>query len=306
MKFQQAIPIKTLAAQIGATAILGDETLLASGINEIHQVAAGDITFSDVRKYFEKALKSAATILILNEIVDNVPAGKAVLVHPQPFEAYNNLVKKHRPFQPLYQNVADSAVLHESVILEPNVVIGHHVRIGAGCYIRANAVIDDYTIIGQNCIVGAGALIGTDAFYYKKYEEGFKKWRSGGRVILEDNVDIGAGSTINKGVSGDTRIGAGTKIDCQVHIGHDVTVGKNCLFAAQVGVGGNTIIGDDVVLYGQVGVAQNLVIGSKSIVLAKSGVSKSLEGGKTYFGYPAQDMRDAYKELATLRQLRRS
>ena len=153
--------------------------------------------------------------------------------------------------------------------------------------------------------IGAGSIIGTDAFYYKRNTEGYRKWRSGGRVVIEDNVDIGAACTINKGVSGDTTIGAGTKLDAQIHIGHDVTIGKNCLFAAQVGIGGNTIIEDEVILYGQVGVAQNIKIGRKAVVLAKSGVSKNLEGEKTYFGYPAQDVKDAYKDLAALRQLRK-
>jgi UDP-3-O-[3-hydroxymyristoyl] glucosamine N-acyltransferase len=165
-------------------------------------------------------------------------------------------------------------------------------------------VIGPHTIIGENVVVGPGALIGPDAFYFKKMPDGeMVKWRSGGRVILEDHVDIGAGCTISKGVSGDTIIGRGSKLDCQVHIGHGVVVGKNCLFAAQVGIGGKTVIGDQVVLYGQVGVAQAIEIGSGAVVLAKSGVSKSLEGGKTYFGIPADEVREKYRELASLRLL---
>ena len=152
-------------------------------------------------------------------------------------------------------------------------------------------------------MIQAGSIIGTEAFYFKRTEEGYQPWRSGGRVIIEDNVRIGAGCTINKGVSGDTVIGAGTKIDCQVHIGHDVVVGKNCLFAAQVGIGGNTVIGDDVIIYGQAGISHNVSIGSKVVVHAKSGVSKSLEEGKAYFGYPANEARTMYKELAALRHL---
>ena len=305
MKFDQPIPVKILAQQIGATDILGDDSLIALGINEIHQVREGDITFSDVSKYFEKALKSAATIIILNEKVDNIPTGKAVLIHPQPFEAYDGVVRAHRPFRPLSTSVSDSAVVHGSVILEPNVVIGNHVRIGQGSYIQANSVIHDFTTIGKNVQIGAGTLIGTDAFYFKKNIEGYKKWRSGGKVIIEDNVDIGAGCTINKGVSGDTTIGAGTKIDCQVHIGHDVVIGKNCLIAAQTGVAGNSILEDEVILYGQAGVAQNVRIGKKAILLGKSGASKDLEGGKTYFGMISQEAKDAYKEMAILRQLRK-
>jgi UDP-3-O-[3-hydroxymyristoyl] glucosamine N-acyltransferase len=327
MKFDKPIPVKTIAAHIGATKLIGDDTLNVLGISEIHHVKEGDITFSDVEKYFAKALKSAATFLILNAIPDNIPDNKVILIHPQPFEAYDGLVRAQRPFTPLSMDIAESAAIHPSVVFEPHTVIGNHVRIGAGSYIRANAVIDDFTVIGKNVVVGAGAIIGTDAFYFKRntvmqehdddgadapssqrHEKSvkglYKKWRSGGRVVIEDGVDIGAGCTINRGVSSDTIIGAGTKLDCQVHIGHDVVVGKNCLFAAQVGVGGNTTIEDEVILYGQVGVAQNVKIGKKAIVLAKSGVSKSLAGGKTYFGYPAQEVKEAFKELATLRQLK--
>ena len=305
MKFDKPIPVKQLAKQIGALEIMGDDTANILGINEIHQVRAGDITFSDVKKYFEKALKSAATFIILNEKVDDIPEGKVILIHPHPFEAYDSIVRLHRPQSPLYLSVAESAVVHDSVILEPNVVIGNHVRIGVGCYIQANAVIHDYTIVGKNVQIGAGAIIGTDAFYFKRTDtEGYKKWRSGGRVIIEDGVDIGAGCTINKGVSGDTTIGAGTKLDCQVHIGHDVVVGKNCIFAAQVGIGGNSVIEDNVTLYGQVGVAQNIRIGKNAIVSGQSGVSKSIEGDDIYSGSPAQKIKDAYKELAILRQLR--
>jgi UDP-3-O-[3-hydroxymyristoyl] glucosamine N-acyltransferase len=303
MTFKEPISIRQIATKIKAE-IIGDDTLNAIGINEIHQVRVGDITFSDVRKYFDAALKSDATFLILNEKIENVPQGKVILLHPNPFEAYDSIVRQHRPFDPLSNSVADSAMLHESVIIEPNVVIGNHVRIGLGSYIQANTVVHDYTRIGKNCQIGAGCIIGTDAFYFKKNADGFKKWRSGGRVIIEDNVDIGSGCTINKGVSGDTTIGAGTKIDCQVHIGHDARIGKNCLIAAQAGISGNTIIEDEVVIYGQVGIAQNLKIGAKAVILAKSGVSKNLEGGKTYFGYPAQEAREAYKDLANLRQLK--
>lgn len=301
MNFPNPIPVKEIAEKIGAS-IIGDQTLLATGINEIHQVRAGDITFVDVKKYFEKALKSAATIIILNEKA-KAPKGKALLLCDDPFVAYNNLVLEHRPFLVLTTNISTTAEIDPSAIIEPGAVIGHHVKIGKHTYIQANAIIGEHTIIGDNVVVQSGAIIGTDAFYFKKTEEGYQRWRSGGRVILEDEVEIGAGCTINKGVSGDTIIGAGTKLDCQVHIGHDVVIGKKCLFAAQVGIGGNTVIGDEVVIFGQVGVAQNLKIGNKVILSAKSGVSKDLEEGKHYFGYPAGEARTVYRELAALRHL---
>jgi UDP-3-O-[3-hydroxymyristoyl] glucosamine N-acyltransferase len=301
MKFPQPIPIKEIARQINAE-IIGDETLLATGINEIHKVEKGDITFADVAKYFEASLQSAASIIILNERTE-CPPGKAVLLSKNPFEDYNNLVLAHRPYQALTTAIHPSADIHPSVIIEPNVVIGPHVHIGAGSHIQANVVIAEHTLIGKHVLIQSGSVIGTEAFYFQRNQEGYKKWRSGGRVVIHDHVDVGACCTINKGVSGDTIIGEGTKLDGQVHIGHGVVVGKKCLFAGQVGIGGKTIVGNNVILYGQVGVAQNLEIGDGAIVLAKSGVSKSLEGGKTYFGTPAEEARKYYRMMAAMRAL---
>ena len=262
----------------------------------------GDITFVDVKKYFDKALNSKATIILLNERT-KCPPGKVLLLVENPFEAYNNIVLTYRPNMPVKNIISTTTEIDPSVIIEPNVVIGDHVKIGKGSHIRANVTIEEHTVIGENVIIQSGAIIGSEAFYFKKLPTGYKKWRSGGRVVIEDNVDIGAGCTINKGVSSDTIIGEGTKLDCQVHIGHDVVVGKRCLFAAQVGIGGNTVVGDDVVIYGQAGIAQNLKIGDKVIISAKSGVSKDLAAGKSYFGYPAGEARTMYKELAALRHL---
>lgn len=301
MKFSRPIPIKEIAALIQAE-IIGDDKIQATGINEIHQVEPGDITFVDVKKYFKKSLSSKASIVILNERVA-APKGKTLLLCDEPFKAYNDLVLSHRPFTPLDQLHHPTAKIDPSAIIEPNVIIGPHVVIGPECHIMANAVLAEYTELGKGVIVQSGANIGTDAFYFKRTPQGYTKWRSGGRVLLADHVDIGSGCTINKGVSGDTIIGEGTKLDCQVHIGHDVRIGKRCLFAAQVGIGGNTIVGDDVIMYGQVGIAQNLTIGNKVVILAKSGVSKDIEDGKIYFGYPAGEARSTYRELAALRHL---
>lgn len=302
MKFPSPIPVTELAREFNAQ-IIGNQSLVATGVNEIHKVEPGDIAFSDVKKYFEKTLKSAATVILLNEPTE-CPEGKVLLIVDQPFEVYDAIVRKFRPFEPVLEQISSGSDIHPSVIIEHGAVIAANVRIGANSHIGANAVIGEYSEIGENVVIGAGALIGPDAFYFKKLPDAsFKKWRSGGRVIIGDNVDIGAGCTIAKGVSGDTIIGAGSKLDCQIHIGHGAVIGKNCLFAAQVGIGGKTVVEDNVVLYGQVGVAQALHIGKGAVVLAKSGISKSLEGGKTYFGIPADEVREKYKELAALRQL---
>ena len=284
--------------------IVGDDQIVIKGINEIHKVTPGDLMFVDVEKYFAKALQSAATGIILNEKIE-CPKGKVLLVVDEPFEAYNFLAKKFRPAQVIRQPIHPGAKIHPSTTLETGVIIADNVSIGENCFIEAGAIIRDHVVIGNNVIVQSGAIIGSDAFYYKKEGKRYKKWHTCGRVIIEDNTVIGAGCTVNKGVSGDTIIGEGSKLDCLVHIGHGAVVGKNCLLAGQVGIGGKTIIGDNAVLYGQVGIAQNLIIGENVIVLAKSGVSKNLASGKTYFGSPAEEVKLKYRELAMLRSLSR-
>ncbi|KAA3620694.1 MAG: UDP-3-O-(3-hydroxymyristoyl)glucosamine N-acyltransferase [Bacteroidetes bacterium] len=301
MTFDQPIPVKEIAQKIGAK-IIGNADLMAIGINEIHNVREGDITFVDVKKYFKKSLDSAATIIILNEETE-CPEGKVLLLCDDPFQAYNSIVKEHNPFVPLNHTIGETAQIHPSSIIEPGATIGPEVKIGKNCLIQSGAVVRGRVIIKDHVLVESGAVIGTDAFYYKKTTEGFKKWRSGGRVILEDHVDIGANSTVNIGVSGDTIIGEGTKLDCMVHIGHDVVIGKHCQITAQIAIGGNTRIGNNVILYGQVGIIHNLNIGDNVVVLAKSLVTKDLEAGKTYFGHPVNETRQTYKQLAALRQL---
>lgn len=302
MQFPHPVPVRRLAEKYNAQ-IIGDATLNATGINEIHKVQPGDIAFSDVKKYFEKTLKSAATVILLNEAVE-CPPGKVILVVEKPFDVYDDIVREYRPFDPVTSPVNHKADIHPTAIIEPGVVIAAPVSIGAHSYIQANAYIGPYTSIGEHVVIGPGAIIGSDAFYFKKMPDGsYRKWRSGGRVIIENHVDIGAGCTVNKGVSGDTIIGEGSKLDCQVHIGHGAVIGKNCLLAAQVGIAGKTIIEDNVVLYGQAGVAQALHIGKGAVISAQSGVSKDLEGGKIYFGSPAEEMRGKMRELAAMRQL---
>ena len=213
MKFKTPIPILAIAGKYHCE-IIGDNSIAATGINEIHKVEIGDITFVDIEKYFQKSLNSSASIIILNKRV-NCPPGKALLFCDQPFEVYNKIIKSFRPFEPLNQEISDRAIIHPSAIIEPNVMIAPNVKIGKYTYIQSNVIIHEHTFIGDHCVVNSGSVIGTDAFYFKRNGESFKKWRSGGRVIIEDRVDIGAACTISKGVSGDTIIGEGSKLDCQ-------------------------------------------------------------------------------------------
>lgn len=285
------------------------------GLNEIHHVRKGDITFCDHPKYMETALQSAASCIIVNQKCV-APAGKVLLYNADPFKAYNSLVSLFVSSGSLFKfDLHSSRIelrttrneqrtdIHPTAIIETGAVIGVGVKIGAQSFIGAQTVIYSETVIGQNVHIGAQSVIGSDAFYFKRAATKSEKWVSGGGVVIADNVDIGALCTINKGVSTNTTIGAHTKIDCHVHVGHDSVIGAHCLIAAQVGISGNVIIEDNVIIYGQVGIAQNVRIGAGAIILGQTGVSKSIEGGKKYFGTPVQEVGVAFRQLAKLKKL---
>lgn len=304
MKFSSPVSLQWIAEFIKAE-LIGNKNGQATGINEIHKVEEGDLVFVDHPKYYDKCIQSAASFIIINKAVE-VPAGKALLVVDQPFEAYTAIVNYFRPFEPASKPVSDSATIGEGTYLYPNVFIGNHVSIGKNCIIHPNVTILDHCTIGDNVIIQAGTVIGSDAFYYntkKDREVWYKKMTSCGRVVIENDVELGAGCTIDRGVSHDTIIGRGTKMDNMVHVGHDTVIGKNCLFAAQVGIAGATVIEDGVTLWGQVGVSKTLTIGANAVVLAQSGVPSSLEGGKTYFGYPAEDASLKKRELVWIKRI---
>lgn len=301
MKFPRVYTLKEIS-EIIHTPYSGDDDFPVLGMNEIHVVTQGDIVFVDHPKYYEKALASAATIVLINKEVP-CPEGKALLISDDPFRDFNKLTEHFKSFKISVKAISDSAVIGEGTIIQPNCAIGNHVTIGKNCLIHANVSIYDHTVIGDHVTIHAGSILGSDAFYYKKREDGYDKLKSGGRVVIKDHVDIGAACTIDKGVTGDTTIGKGTKIDNQVHIGHDTIIGENVLIASQTGIAGCVVIEDEVTLWGQVGVTSGITVGKKAIISAQSGISKSLEGGKSYFGSPAGDFRTKYKELAALRQV---
>ncbi|MDR3679887.1 MAG: UDP-3-O-(3-hydroxymyristoyl)glucosamine N-acyltransferase [Flavipsychrobacter sp.] len=305
MKFEIPVSVHWLANFTGAK-LVGDDTQMATGINEIHKVQPGDISFVDFEKYYNKCLTSAATVIIINKEVD-CPPGKTLLVTSDPFTAYVSIVKHFRPFEPANSLISPSATIGEGTQVQPGTFIGNHVKIGENCLIHANVSIYDYTEIGDNVIIHSGTVIGSDAFYFKRRKERasqYDKLESCGRVIIHQDVEIGANCTIDKGVSGDTILGQGTKLDNLVHIGHGVVVGKNCLFAAGVAIAGKTTVEDEVTLWGQVGVNKDLVLHKGAVVLAQSGVGESLEGGgKTYFGSPSMDAREKMKELVWVKRI---
>ena len=304
MRFPSPVSVQWIADFIGAI-LSGNKNGMATGINEIHKVENGDLVFVDHPKYYDKCIHSAASYIIINKETD-CPEGKALLIVDQPFEAYLKIVKHFRPFEPATKPISDGATIGEGTYIYPNAFVGSHVSIGKNCLIHPNVTIMDHCVIGDNVVIQAGTVIGSDAFYYNTKKDRavwYKKMQSCGRVIIEDEVEIGAGCTIDRGVSHDTVIGRGTKMDNQVHIGHDTVIGKNCLFAAQVGIAGAVNIGDGVILWGQVGVNKTLTIGDNAVVYAQSGVPGNLEPGKTYFGSPTELAKDKMKELVWLKRL---
>lgn len=301
MKFTQAHTLEQISTIINCK-FIGDKNFPVLGMNEIHVVTPGDIVFVDHPKYYDKALESAATIVLINKEVA-CPEGKALLISDDPFRDFNTLTKYFKPFSALSNSIAASAIIGENTVIQPNCFIGNNVTIGDHCIIHSNVSIYDDTVIGDHVIIHANTVLGSSAFYYKKRPEGFDRLLSGGNVVIENNVDIGASCTIDKGVSASTTIKEGTKIDNLVQIGHDTIIGKKCLIASQVGIAGCTIIEDEVTIWGQVGITSGITIGEKAVISAKAGVSKSLEGNKSYFGIPADDFRSKYKEIAAIRKI---
>lgn len=301
MKFPQPYALKQIAKIIGCS-FVGPDDFPVLGMNEIHVVQPGDIVFVDHPKYYDKALQSKATTILINKRVE-CPEGKALIFSDAPFDDYMKLVKRFRPFQASSNMISETAEIGEGTIIQPGAFIGNKVKIGKNCIIHANVSIYDHCILGNNVIIHSGTVIGADAFYFQKRAEETVKFESCGRVVIKDHVEIGANCTIDKGVSGDTIIDEYTKFDNHIQIGHDTYIGKRCLFASAVLVAGVTHVEDDVILWGQVAVNKDLTIGKGAILLGTSAIDKSIEGGKTYFGAPAVEAREKWKEMAMIRRL---
>jgi UDP-3-O-[3-hydroxymyristoyl] glucosamine N-acyltransferase len=299
MKLPREFTLSEISDLISCTYI-GNPEHKITGINEIHMVENGDIVFVDHPKYYDKALNSAATTIIINKEVD-CPDGKALILSQAPFDAFNQLTRYFMPEKDPYK--PQDQHIHPTSIIFPNVFIGSNVTIGEYCKIMAGAVIGDNTIIENYVIIGPNTVLGHSAFYYKKKETGYDRMHTCGGVHIESEVEIGALCTIDAGVTGMTRIGKGTKIDNQVHVGHDTQVGEHCLMASGVGIAGCVIIKNHVTLWGQVGCASNVTIENNVTVYAQSGIGKNLLEGKTYFGSPCEEAKDKFREIIALKKL---
>ena len=301
MKFTRKHSLKEIAKIIDCTYV-GVDDFPVFGMNEIHVVETGDIVFVDHPKYYDKALESAATIVLINKEVD-CPEGKALLVSDDPFRDFNTLTEHFKPFKSSNSAIASDAVIGEGTIVQPNCFIGNNVSIGNNCVIHSNVSIYDDAIIGDNVTIHAGTILGANAFYYKNRPEGYDQLLSGGRVIIEDNVDIGALCTIDRGVTGDTTIGEGSKLDNHIQIGHDTLLGKKCLIASHTAIAGCVVVEDNVTIWGQVGVKSGITIAKGTVLYAQSGLGHTTEEGKTYFGSPAIEARAFFKERAYVKKI---
>ena len=280
----------------------GDVNQTITGLNEIHRIKTGELVFVDHPKYYDKALNSAANCILINQEV-GAPAGKGIIVSDDPFRDFNELINQHSLFISAQANISPTAKIGKNTVIQPNVFIGENVIIGNDCIVHANVVLQANTIVGNNVIVHANTTIGGDAFYYKKRPSGYDRLISCGKVVVENDVEIGSNCTIDRGVTDATIIGEGSKLDNLIQIGHDTVIGKQCLIASQVGIAGCVIVEDNVTIWGQVGVGSGLTIGRNAIVLGKTGVTKSIGPDKTYFGLPVDEARNKFKEIAAVRKL---
>ena len=295
----------------------------------IDQAGAAHVSFLDNRKYTEKfRASSAGACIVAPDVVDQAPDGMSLLVTPEPYHAYARVAAMFYPM-PLPNgavhpsaSVADDAVIGENAEIGPSAVIGAKAEIGMGCVISAGAVIGAgvkigdntrvganasvaHAIVGTNTIIHSGVCIGQDGFGFAMGPGGHVKVPQLGRVIIGDNVEIGANSCVDRGTGPDTVIGDGTKIDNLVQIAHNVQIGQNCVIVSHVGISGSTELGDFVVLGGQVGIAGHLKIGSGVRVAAQSGIMRNVEPGMEIGGSPAKPIKTWFRELTTIERLAR-
>lgn len=299
MTFKSPQTLKTIAELIGAKYV-GDENFQIFGTNEIHRVKKGEIVFVNHPKYYDKALHSEATIILIDKEVA-CPEGKALLVSDDPFRDFNK-INTHFTRISNFTEEIHGLEIGEGTRIHPSAVLGSNVKIGNNCHIFPNVVIGDRTVIGDNVIIQSGTILGGDAFYYRKLNGNFDRLISVGNVVIENNVEIGNNCTIDRGVTDSTVIGEGSVLDNQIQIGHDTVIGKKCLIASLVGIAGCCNIEDEVTIWGQVGMASGVRVESGTVLLGKTGVNKDLKKG-TYFGQLAEEFKDYLKKEIKLKKL---
>ena len=322
--------IKDLAQLCNARALGGDADLTVNSAADIMSARIHQVTVLSDGKY-KKFLHDCqgSACFISEQLAEgcDAPDTLTLLVCQDPEISFLNAVKVLHPEPHLKRQVSEHAVLAETATLgydthigafttigqhssvgdsstiEASVHIGNHVAIGKNCRIHPNVVIYDHSVIGNNVIIHAGAIIGADGFGYKFRDNQHIKVPHVGNVVIEDNVEIGANTCIDRGALGSTRVGLGSKIDNLVQLGHNNVVGRHVIICGQCGISGSCTIEDGAILAGSVGLADHVKIGSRAVVMARSGVSQDIAPGTQVFGSPAKDKKTAWKELAALAKL---
>ncbi len=294
MKFLEPISVSRISSLLNIP-FFGDGEKLVYGLNEINRCKEGDIIFVNHPKYQSKAELSKATVIITK--IKKLDSKKIQLISNNPFLDFNLLIRKLKPSSNIKLKCGDNTFIH------PSVVIGNNVKIGSNCVIHPNVVFYDNVNVGDHCIIHSNSVIGSSAFYFSKENDQYTALTTCGSVRIGNRVEIGSNNTIDSGVTDETIIGDGTKIDNLVHIGHDTKIGKNCIIAAQVGIAGCNVIGDDVTLWGQVGIPSNLKIGKGAIILGKSGPISDVKENDIIFGVPGVNSKQRFRELIIQRKL---
>src|SRR5262245_38196145 len=327
------LSLREIAARTGAKAKPGaDLERRITGIAALDHAGPSDLAFLDKAKYAPQLAGSAAGACLTTErYAARAPAQISVLCVAEPYRAFVEVARALYPdaLRPssLFEAsgvtvgafVHPTARMENGVTVDPGAVIGPHAEIGTGTVINAGTAIGPKVRIGRHCSIGPnasvansligdrvvihpGCAIGQDGFGYLMGTTGHRKVVQIGRVIIQDDVEIGAGTTIDRGANRDTVIGEGTKIDNLVQIGHNVTIGRHCIIISQCGISGSVVIEDRVILAGQVGLADNVTIGEGAIIGARSGVMSDVPAGEKWFGYPAMRGREFLRNMMTLRQ----
>ena len=322
--------LKSLAEAAGAR-IVGDPGSEIQGIASIESATADDIVFADDPQRLERALASRACAVVAGEFAA-AAKGKPLLIGKQPRIIFSRVAALIQPRRRPEPGIHSTAIVHDMhgigklVRIGPHVVIGENttvadrasiaagtylganVKVGADTHIAVNVTVYSGTVIGERCIIHAGAVLGSDGFGYVRNQETgrYEKFPQVGRLIIGDDVEIGANATIDRGALDATLIGNGVKIDNLVHVAHNVSIGENVVIAAQTGISGSSTIEHDVVIAGQVGIADHVVIEQGAILGAQCGVptKKVIRGkGETFWGTPARPIRAYLKELAAMARL---
>lgn len=285
------------------------KALIIKNVAPIDTASEGDITFLQNVKYTQTLEYTKATAIIISEkYVAHLPRNIAALITDNPYAAYAKIAQKFYPEQKSAQLISERAYISPSAqigagtVIMANATIGDNVIIGENCTIHPNVAIS-HAVIGNNCIIHHGAAIGQDGFGFAFDIAAFVKVPQLGRVIIENDVEIGANTTIDRGAAPDTIIGQGTKLDNLIQIGHNVKIGKHCVIAAHTGISGSTEIGNYCMIGGQVGIAGHLKIGNKVQIAAQSGIMRNVEDGEALGGSPAVPMKQFLRQAAMLAKL---